>query len=77
MTRHASSTCSADLRYRPNGLRIMLINGRPNLMLGDIQAMTHRPTGGGMHGVFDESLRVTEVHGEHSSEGVRWSGIGT
>ena len=37
--------------------------------------MTHSPTGIGVVLIFDESLRVTEVHGEHSTE--RVTGFGS
>jgi hypothetical protein len=70
MAGHASRTCSANLRHTTNRLRIVFVDRRPDFVFRDVKTMTHGPTGVGVVLIFDESLRVTEVHGEHSTERV-------
>lgn len=70
MAGHASCTCPANLRHTANRLRIVFVDRRPDFVFRDVETMTHRPTGVGVVLIFDESLRVTEVHGEHSTERV-------
>lgn len=67
MTRHATAARATDLGNAPNGLGVMDSDGIADFLLGDIQTMTERPMRVGVARAC-EGVRVTEVHGKHSTE---------